>query len=128
MGGSGWGPRLSSPTWDLHPSSAHAQPRRHPPAGEWISAGALDHLEPRGDTGKGDTGAALSVEHLGGLLAVSESLASGVRGTSSWQECWGGTMPSQPLLPAWGPASALVCAQPGGASVIPSEEGRALSL
>lgn len=64
----------------------------------------------------------------GGLLAISESLASGVPGASSWQECWGGTMPSQPLLPAWGPASALVCAQPGGTSIIPSEEGRARSL
>lgn len=104
---SGWGPRLSSSTWDLHPSSAHARPRLHPPAGQGISVGAPGPLEPRGDTGEGDTGAALSVEHLGELLAW------GVPGASSWQECWGGTVPSQPLQPAWGPASALVCAQPG---------------
>lgn len=118
------GPRLCTSTWDLHPLSEHAQPPLHPPAGYWISMGAPGPLEPHGHTGEGTQGWPCLLSAWGSCWLPLR----GVPGASSQHECWGETGPPQPLQLAWGPASALVCAQPGGICMIYLEKKEPMSL
>lgn len=95
------------------PPSARARPRLHPPPGQWRSVWGLQVLSSHMGTQARGTQDSPVYRAPGGLLAAPEKLALCVPGAPSRQECWGEAVPSQPLQPAWGPASALVCAQPG---------------